>query len=90
MYLFHTLRVSSQQNLLDQRRDLCAENEELKSQVISLSDVRVTLERENDALIKRNTALGNDNNQWQSQVTIVKMYRHPSDAYIHISFISEV
>ena len=58
----------SHQIMVEQKRGLVEENEELKNQIAFLSDMKTKLETESEILRRNNTSLKSDNTEFQSQV----------------------
>ena len=65
----------SQQALLEHKREVAAENDELKGHVAALTDAKTALEKDNDRLSKSSAALENERNDVQAQVTAALLLR---------------
>ena len=65
----------SQQALLEHKREVAAENDELKGHVAALTDAKTALEKDNDRLSKSSAALENERNDVQAQVIAALLLR---------------
>ena len=65
----------SQQALLEHKREVAAENDELKGHVASLTDAKTALEKDNERLSKSSAALENERNDVQAQVIAALLLR---------------
>ena len=65
----------SQQALLEHKREVAVENDELKGHVAALTDAKTALEKDNDRLSKSSAALENERNDVQAQVTTALLLR---------------